>query len=86
MLRTAHHTQHQHQRPATPVPGKAEAKVDLRAAGFIPSPDEVARRAHFAYANEGSPPGRDVQHWLEAERQLIEERRLTRTHGFHNPT
>jgi hypothetical protein len=49
---------------------------------FVPSADEVARRAYFTYVNEGSLPGRDVQHWLEAEAKLIEERNLTRIHGF----
>ena len=53
---------------------------------FAPSADEVARRAYFAYENEGSPRGRDVQHWLAAEAQLIAERNLTRVHGFHNRT
>jgi hypothetical protein len=52
--------------------------------GFVPSPDEVARRAYFTYVNQGSPLGRDVQHWLDAEAQLIAERNLTRVHGFHN--
>jgi hypothetical protein len=51
---------------------------------FAPSPEEVARRAYFCYVNEGSPEGRDVQHWLAAEAQLTAERNLTRTHGFHN--
>jgi hypothetical protein len=51
---------------------------------FVPSPDEVARRAYFTYLNEGAPPGREVQHWLDAEAQLLAERKLTRTHGFHN--
>jgi hypothetical protein len=49
---------------------------------FVPSPDEVARKAYFTYVNEGSPLGRDVQHWLNAEAQLIAERNLTRVHGF----
>jgi hypothetical protein len=53
---------------------------------FIPSPDEVARRAYFAYVNEGSPEGYEVQHWLAAEAELIAERNLTRVHGFHNRT
>jgi hypothetical protein len=53
---------------------------------FVPSADEVARRAYFSYVNEGSLPGRDVQHWLEAEADLLAERNLTRTHGFHNKT
>jgi hypothetical protein len=46
----------------------------------------VARRAYFAYENEGSPQGRDVQHWLAAEAALIAERNLTRVHGFHHQT
>jgi hypothetical protein len=53
---------------------------------FVPSPDEVARRAYFNYENEGSQPGRDVQHWLAAEAQLLADRKDTRTHGFHNQT
>jgi len=55
-------------------------------ANFTPSPDEVARKAYFSYENEGSQPGRDVQHWLKAEADLIAERNQTRVHGFHNKT
>ena len=51
---------------------------------FTPSPDEVARKAYFAYENEGSRPGHEVQHWLKAEADLIAERNQTRVHGFHN--
>ncbi len=53
---------------------------------FAPSTDEVARRAYFSYVNEDSLPGNAVQHWLAAEAQLIAERKLTRTHGFHHKT
>jgi len=53
---------------------------------FVPSPDEVARKAYFSYVNQGSLPGHEVQHWLEAEAQLLAERKLTRVHGFHNQT
>jgi hypothetical protein len=64
------------------------AAADLNPSGidFTPSPDEVARRAYFSYLNQGSLPGHDVQHWLEAEAQLLAERNLTRVHGFHNRT
>jgi len=48
------------------------------------SPDDVAREAYFTYVNDGSPSGRDVQHWLDAEAQLIAERNLVRVHGFRN--
>lgn len=53
---------------------------------FVPSPDEVARRAYLNYVNQGAQPGHDVQHWLEAEKQLLAERDLTRVHGGHNRT
>jgi hypothetical protein len=56
-------------------------------ASFTPCPDEVARRAYFAYENEGSQQGHEVQHWLAAEAALIAEHNLTRTHGFqHHPS
>jgi hypothetical protein len=61
------------------VPGQNESD-------FAPSPDEVARKAYFAYENQGSQPGHEVQHWLKAEADLIAERNLTRIHGFHNRT
>jgi hypothetical protein len=60
--------------------------LDQSEISFSPSPDEVARRAYFCYVNEGSLPGRDVQHWLAAEADLIAERNRTRLHGFHNRT
>jgi hypothetical protein len=75
----------QNQPPASaPRPMVAESKqieIDL-----APLPDEVARRAYFTYVNQGSQPGREVQHWLVAEAELIAERNLTRSHGFHNRT
>jgi hypothetical protein len=62
------------------------ADADQNEANFIPSPDEVARKAYFAYENDGSQPGHEVQHWLKAEADLTAERNLTRIHGFHNRT
>ena len=53
---------------------------------FMPSPDEVARKAYFSYVNQGSLQGHEVQHWLAAEQQLLAERNRTRVHGFHNKT
>jgi hypothetical protein len=64
----------------------AVAESDKSEINFAPSPDEVARRAYFSYVNQGSLQGHEVQHWLEAESQLIAERNLTRVHGFHNKT
>ena len=78
--------QAQNQKTSGPSPAAAAEEADLEAKGFMPSSDEVARKAYFAYENEGSKPGRDVQHWLTAEAELTAERNLTRVHGFHNKT
>jgi hypothetical protein len=76
----------QSQKPAgtpqpIPVPGLSQNEIN-----FTPSSDEVARRAYFTYVNQGSQSGHEVQHWLQAEAELIQERNLTRVHGFHNQT
>jgi hypothetical protein len=62
-----------------PPAGSNQNEID-----FSHSPDEIARKAYFAYENQGSLPGHDVQHWLTAEAELTAERNLTRVHGFHN--
>lgn len=51
---------------------------------FVPSPDDVSRRAYYSYVNQGSVAGHDMQHWLDAEAQLITERDLTKAQGFDN--
>ena len=73
--------------PAVIAPRPTSAAgIDQNEINFAPSPDEVARKAYFAYENQGSQPGHEVQHWLAAEAELIAERNLTRVHGFHNRT
>jgi predicted subunit of tRNA(5-methylaminomethyl-2-thiouridylate) methyltransferase len=79
-------SQNQNQKPAGASETAAAADLNQNEIDFAPSPDEVARKAYFSYVNEGSLPGRHVQHWLEAEAELIAERKLTRVHGFHNQT
>ncbi|MGB7768252.1 MAG: DUF2934 domain-containing protein [Verrucomicrobiia bacterium] len=76
----------QNQNPARASRSAAGADLNQNEVDFAPSPDEVARRAYFSYVNQGSLPGHEVQHWLEAEAQLLAERKLTRAHGFHNQT
>jgi hypothetical protein len=75
-----------HPEPAGASRPTAAADPNQSGNDFVPSPDEVARRAYFSYVNQGSLPGHEVQHWLEAEAQLLAERQLTRVHGFHNRT
>jgi hypothetical protein len=71
----------------TKMPPRAAATT-LTEAGtsFAPSADEVARRAYFSYVDQGCPEGRAVQHWLEAEADMIKERQITRTHAGPNKT
>jgi hypothetical protein len=35
-----------------------------------PSPDQIAALAHAIWIDRGRPEGREIDHWLEAERQL----------------
>jgi len=74
--------QKQNQKPASTT----VAELSQNEINFVPAPDEVARRAYFSYVNQGSPQGHEVQHWLEAEKQLLAEREVMRVHGFHNKT
>lgn len=75
--------EHGQRPPEVAAKAAIPSKDELR---FIPDPNEVARRAYFTFLNQGCPMGRDVQHWLAAEVELISERDKTRKHGFHNPT
>jgi hypothetical protein len=76
-------SQHQNQKPAG-TSSSAAAGLNQNEINFSPSADEVARKAYFAYENQGSLPGHEVQHWLAAEAELTAERNRTRVHGFHN--
>ena len=64
------------------------AAVNLNQSGIYraPSADEVAIRAYSSYGNRISLPDHAVQHWFEAEAQLVKERFLTWVHGFQNRT
>jgi hypothetical protein len=79
-------SRNQNQKPAGASRPSAAADLNQNEIDFVPSPDEVARKAYFSDANQGSLQGHEVQHWLKAESELIAERKLTRGHGFHNRT
>jgi Protein of unknown function (DUF2934) len=80
------HAQDQNQKLAGTMAAAKPASLSPNETNFVPSPDEVARKAYFSYVNQGSSSGHEVQHWLAAEAELIAERTRTRTHGFHNQT
>ena len=79
-----HNSKNHNQAAALPQPVAEPLKQSET--DFVPSPDEVSRRAYFTYVNQGSRSGHEVQHWLAAEAELIAERNRTRVHGFHNRT
>ena len=35
-----------------------------------PSPEEIAKCAFCIWEQEGKPEGREIEHWLQAEKQL----------------
>jgi len=76
----------ENQKPASGLLSAATVPFSQSEKDFVPSPDEVARKAYFSYVNQGSSQGHEVQHWLAAEAELIAERNRTRVHGFHNQT
>ena len=53
-------------------------KATVRPIHQAPSAEEVAKRAYFRYLDQGSLPGHDVQHWIEAERHLLAEHDIAR--------
>ena len=66
--------------PFSPGANRKTAKAKESAIGaalieiltaFAPSPEAVARRAYAIYEKQGSQPGHEVKHWLEAEAQLF---------------
>lgn len=58
-------------KPAEAQPPTAGAALIQIITAFAPSPETVARRAYTIYESQGSQPGHDVKHWLEAEAQLF---------------
>jgi hypothetical protein len=64
--------------PTAPVPS-SQNEIN-----FTPSADEIATRAYFAYVNQGSQPGHEVQHWLRAEAELVQERNLALAPHLHH--
>jgi len=49
----------------------AGGNLNHRKLASAPSPDAVARLAYAIYENQGSQPGHEETHWLEAEAQLF---------------
>ena len=57
--------------PDSPVTADAVPSDDLRSLG------DVARRAYQKYQARGGEHGRDVEDWLEAERETVQRQKGT---------
>jgi hypothetical protein len=57
---------------STAIPPRPEEEIadEVRDIREAVGHEEVARRAHQLWEQEGCPDGKDSEHWLEAERQL----------------
>ena len=71
-MKHSRYSKHQSPKPTndTGIPARDS---NLGETPFLPSRDEISRKAYFNFVNQGSQPGHDEQHWLEAEATLRAE-------------
>lgn len=51
-----------------------------------PTQEEIAACAHRIYESEGRPQGKAMEHWLQAEAQLIAERKAQAAQATAKPS
>jgi len=83
-MKNQHYFQDQNQKPSGAARPAAAGELNQNKADFELSPHEVAGRAYQSFVNQGSQHGKDLEHWLDAEAELLAERNRTRTHGYPN--
>ena len=81
-----HHRILQNQKSAQALPPDEKADSPQGTKEFRLRADDIATRAYFSYVSQGSQPGHDSVHWLEAEAQLLAEHNLAQSHGSHAGT
>src|SRR5437868_3517806 len=54
---------------ALKYPADASARASSRR---TPTHEEISARAYWIWVELGYPAGRDLEHWLQAERELLE--------------
>jgi hypothetical protein len=70
-----------------PKPRKTNADAPAEGAQAVPSHDEIERRAHEIWLEQGAEPGHELDHWLQAEQELAGKprRRAARPERSVNP-
>ena len=38
---------------------------------YLPTPERIAACAYLIWENEGRPQGHEIEHWAQAEKQLL---------------
>ena len=64
---------HQPARAEFPHRQPAHETIELAEGEDVPSAQDIAQRAYELYVKQGSRAGHDIEHWLEAEKQLRNE-------------
>ena len=77
-----HHDKNLHPVNVPPVAIVEESESKHPGVDFGPTEHDVAKRAYYIFLNQGALPGYDIQHWQEAEAQLVAERFLTLDGGL----
>ena len=68
-----HKSPSQSHAPSVTPRSPAASETSRSIPAIVPSQDDIARRAYISYVNEGSQPGHQERHWLEAEARLQDE-------------
>jgi hypothetical protein len=56
---------------ARPRATRAPRTATPLASPFAPSHEDIQRRAYEIFLTTGAQPGHDLEHWLQAERELV---------------
>jgi hypothetical protein len=62
------------QTPGEPVQGESRPDVQSTSMGSEPSEEDIRVRAYQRYLERGAEHGRDYDDWLEAERELKQQK------------
>ena len=56
-----------------PAPGTIRRRTKATRVSEPPSVQDIAERAYYLFVQKGGAHGRDIEHWLQAERLLQQE-------------
>jgi len=84
-----HKHQYHHDKNLHPINGPMTGVVEESKHDGIdlsPTQHDVATRAYYIFLSRGSQSGCDIQHWQEAEAQLVAEHNCTFDNDLPDPS